>query len=254
MAISLVSQWLNIPEEVASAAEMMLNVRKLDAFYGRAQILFDVALKVRAGEVVVLVGRNGAGKSTTLKSVIGLVEHRGRVLFGGIDVSAWATDRIARAGLGYVPEERRIFAGLSVAENLSVGARPGATGEPGWDERRIVTLFPSLAELMERPAGRISGGEQQMLAIARSLMGNPRLVMLDEPSEGLAPLVVQRMAVAIAEMKAAGLAILLAEQNVHFARSVGDRAYVIEKGRIRADGPAAAVLADDAAARAYLAV
>ncbi|MFO1127513.1 MAG: ABC transporter ATP-binding protein [Rhodospirillales bacterium] len=240
---------------------MILDVRRLDAFYGRAQILFGLALKVNPGEVVVLVGRNGAGKSTVLKSVIGLVEHRGHVLFDGVDVSAWPTDRIARAGLGYVPEERRIFTGLTVAENLGVGARPVAgagagagAAAPGWDAHRVVALFPPLAHLMQRPAGRMSGGEQQMLAIGRSLMGNPRLIMLDEPSEGLAPLVVERMAAAIGEMKAAGLAILLAEQNVRFARAVADRAYVIEKGRIRADGPAAAVLADAAAARTYLAV
>ena len=236
---------------------MRLNVRNLDAFYGRARILFDVALKVGAGEVVVLVGRNGAGKSTTLKSVIGLVEHRGHILFEGVNVSAWPTDRIARAGLGYVPEDRRIFAGLTVAENLGVGRRPagqGQHGEPGWDESRVVALFPNLAPLMDRPAGRISGGEQQMLAIARTLMGHPRLIMLDEPSEGLAPLIVARMAAAIGEMKAAGLGILLAEQNVRFARSVGDRAYILEKGRIRADGPVAAVLADEEVARAYLAV
>ena len=233
---------------------MMLDVRSLDAFYSRAQILFDVALKVGAGEVVVLVGRNGAGKSTTLKSVIGLVAHRGHVLFEGVDVSAWPTDRIARAGLGYVPEDRRIFAGLTVAENLDVGRRPAGPGARGWDESRVGALFPNLAPLMDRPAGRISGGEQQMLAIARTLMGNPRLIMLDEPSEGLAPLIVERMAAAIGEMKAAGLGILLAEQNVHFARSVGDRAYVIEKGRIRADGPIAAVLADETVTRTYLAV
>lgn len=235
---------------------MMLDVRRLDAFYGRAQILFDVALKVGEGEVVVLVGRNGAGKSTTLKSVIGLVAHRGHVLFEGVDVSSWPTDRIARAGVGYVPEDRRIFAGLTVAENLSVGARrlPGEAADAGWNESRVAALFPNLAPLLDRPAGRISGGEQQMLSIARTLMGHPRLIMLDEPSEGLAPLIVERMAAAVGEMKRAGLAILLAEQNVHFARSVGDRAYVIEKGRIRAEGPVGAVLADEAAARAYLAV
>ncbi len=227
---------------------------RLDAFYGRAQILFEVAFKVAAGEVVVLIGRNGAGKSTTLKSIIGLVEHRGHVMFDGIDVSQWPTDRIARAGLGYVPEDRRIFAGLTVAENLGVGARRTARSERGWDESRIIALFPNLASLMDRPAGRISGGEQQMLAIARTLMGNPRLVMLDEPSEGLAPLVVERMAAAIGEMKAIGLGILLAEQNVPFARTVGDRAYVLEKGRIRAEGPVAAVLADEAMTSAYLAV
>jgi branched-chain amino acid transport system ATP-binding protein len=237
---------------------MMLDVRRLDAFYGRAQILFDVALKVNGGEVIVLVGRNGAGKSTTLKSVIGLVEHRGHILLEGIDVSAWPTDRIARAGLGYVPEDRRIFAGLSVAENLSVGARPPAGEGAGkgarWDESRLVALFPNLAPLLDRPAGRTSGGEQQMLAIARTLMGHPRLIMLDEPSEGLAPLVVERMAAAIGEMKRAGLGILLAEQNVRFARSVGDRAYILEKGRIRAEGPVPTVLGDEAVARAYLAV
>jgi branched-chain amino acid transport system ATP-binding protein len=234
---------------------MILEVHGLDAAYDRAEVLTGLTLHVAAGEVVVLIGRNGAGKSTALKAILGLMgRRRGRVLFRGEDVSRWPVDRLARAGVGYVPEERRIFAGLSVAENLAVGARPPAADRPGWTLPRLLRLFPNLAELLARPAGRISGGEQQMLAIARTLMGQPRLVLLDEPSEGLAPIIVGRMAAAVAEMKAAGLSVLLAEQSAPFARAVGDRAYVLEKGRIVLDGDVARLLADPAVSRAYLAV
>ena len=246
---------------------MILEVRQLAAFYERAQVLFDVTLRVAAGEVVVLVGRNGAGKSTTLRSIIGLVDRRrGRILFQGRDVVTMSVDRIARLGLGYVPEERRIFTDLTVAENLQVGARrpppgrqsslpPGRQSSlPLWTLDRVCTLFPKLAELMARPAGALSGGEQQMLTIARTLMGNPALIMLDEPSEGLAPKVVAQMADAVSEMKRSGLSVLLAEQNVHFARAVGDRAYILERGTIRMEGAAIALLGDEGITRTYLAV
>ena len=234
---------------------MKLEVHKLDAFYGRAQILFGVTLKVAAGEALALLGRNGAGKSTALRAILGLVaSRRGRVVLDGRDISGMATGRIVRRGLGWVPEDRRIFTDLTIEENLEIGRQPPRAGVPHWTPERLFTLFPNLAGLRRRPAGQLSGGEQQMLTIARTLMGNPCVIMLDEPSEGLAPLIVERMAVAVAEMKREGLAVLLAEQNLPFARAVSDRATIIEKGRIRFEGTLATLLADEAVARAYLAV
>ena len=234
---------------------MKLEVHELDCFYGRAQILFGVTLKVAAGEALALLGRNGAGKSTALRAILGLVaSRRGRVVLDGRDISGMATGRIVRRGLGWVPEDRRIFTDLTIEENLEIGRQPPRAGVPHWTPERLFTLFPNLAGLRRRPAGQISGGEQQMLTIARTLMGNPCVIMLDEPSEGLAPLIVERMAVAVAEMKREGLAVLLAEQNLPFARAVSDRATIIEKGRIRFEGTLATLLADEAVARAYLAV
>ena len=205
----------------------MLEVRRLSAGYGRARVLFDIDLAVEKGEVVALLGRNGAGKSTTLKSIIGLVRpSRGRITFAGHEIAGLAPYRIARLGLGYVPEERRIFADLTVAENLEVGRQPARENAPIWAAERLFALFPNLAALRRRPAGRTSGGEQQMLTIARTLMGNPRLVLLDEPSEGLAPVIVEQLARTIREIKAQGISVLLCEQNLHFAAHVADRAYI----------------------------
>ena len=233
----------------------MLSVEGLDAYYGRAHILRGVGFEARAGEVLALAGRNGAGKSTALKAVMGLVRPAaGRVRFGGRDVAGWEPHRIARLGLGYVPEERRIFADLSVMENLEVGRRPPRPGLSPWTPERLFALFPALAPLRDRPGGRMSGGEQQMLAIARTLMGNPRLILLDEPSEGLAPVVVEAMAQAVLSLKAEGVAVLLAEQNLHFAGRVADRAAVIETGRIAWRGTMVALLADEGVRRTYLAV
>jgi len=234
----------------------LLVIDGLDAFYGSGQILFGVSLRVSSGEVVALLGRNGAGKSTTLKSIMGLVQNRrGRIEFEGhrlIDLNAY---RIARQGLGYVPEDRRIFGDLTVEENLSVGRRqPAAGGPPVWTAERAFELFPALKALRHRVAGRLSGGEQQMLAVARTLMGNPRLILMDEPSEGLAPLVTEQMAAALITLKKTGLAILLSEQNVHFADFVSDRAYVIEKGHIRAEGPMTELARDPLLRSQYLAV
>ena len=211
----------------------LLEVRQLSAGYGRARILFDVAFHLEAGEVVMLAGRNGAGKSTTLRAVMGLIERAGEIRCDGRRVERLEPFEIARLGLGYVPEDRRIFTELTVAENLEVGRRAPRPGLPAWDEGRLFALFPNLAAMKERPAARMSGGEQKMLAIARTLMGNPLAVLLDEPSEGLAPLVVRQMADAIAELKRAGLAVLLCEQNARFAERLVDRTYLIEKGRIR---------------------
>ena len=212
---------------------MKLSVAALNSYYGPAHILFDVGLEVGAGEVVALLGRNGAGKSTTFRSIVGLVARReGQIIFEGTDVSKYPTHAIVREGLGYVPEERRIFTDLTVEENLEVGRRPARPGAPQWSKDKLFTLFPNLAEMRNRPGGRMSGGEQQMLTIARTLMGNPSLVLLDEPSEGLSPKIVEQMAHAILTMKKEGLSILVSEQNLHFARLISDRTYIIERGRI----------------------
>lgn len=211
----------------------LLEVRGLTAGYGPARVLFDVELELRAGEVVLLTGRNGAGKSTTLKAIMGLIARAGEVRFDATPLARLEAYEIARLGLGYVPEDRRIFSTLTVAENLEVGRRAPRAGLPPWDEARVRALFPPLAAMRDRLGARMSGGEQKMLAIARTLMGNPRAVLLDEPSEGLAPLVVHQMAGALAELKRAGLSVLVCEQNAQFAASVADRAYVIERGRVR---------------------
>jgi branched-chain amino acid transport system ATP-binding protein len=233
----------------------MLEVHRLSAFYGRAQILFDVSLHVGRGSVVALLGRNGAGKSTTLKAIAGLIAGRsGRVVLDGVDISTAPTHAIVRRGLGYVPEDRRIFTDLTVGENLDVGRQPPRAGVPRWDEDRLFALFPNLADVRHRPAGRISGGEQQMLTIARTLMGQPSLIMLDEPSEGLAPRIVEHLAAVIVELKAEGLSVLLSEQNLGFAEAVSDGAYIIEKGRIRFEGSMAALGADQDLGRTYLAL
>ena len=220
----------------------MLELRGLSAGYGRAEILFGLTLEARAGEVVVLLGRNGAGKSTTLKSVMGLLRPRaGEVAFEGHRIDRLPPYRIARLGLGYVPEDRRIFTDLTVMENLEVGRQAARPGAPHWSAERLFALFPNLGRMKDRRGGRMSGGEQQMLTIARTLMGNPKAVLLDEPSEGLAPVIVEQMAQTILELKKEGLCVLLCEQNLRFAHLVGDRAYILEKGHIRFAGSLGAV-------------
>lgn len=233
----------------------VLTVARLDAWYGPAQILDGVALEVRPGEVVALLGRNGAGKSTTFRSIVGLVPKRdGEVRFGDRDLIRMPTHDIVRLGLGWVPEDRRIFTDLTVEENLEVGRRPPRDGLTPWTPERLFALFPNLAEMRKRPGGRMSGGEQQMLTIARTLMGNPATVLLDEPSEGLAPRIVEEMAKAIGLLKREGLSILVSEQNLHFARLISDRAYIIERGRIRFGGTMAELEARPDIRDAYLAV
>ena len=233
----------------------MLTVNGLNAYYGRAHILADVAFEVATGEVVCLLGRNGAGKSTTLKSIIGLVRPAGgEIAFEGRRIERLEPYAIAQAGLGYVPEDRRIFTDLTVMENLEVGRQPARSGVPAWTPERLFALFPNLAAMRERPGGRMSGGEQQMLTIARTLMGNPSCLLLDEPSEGLAPVIVDQMAAAIRALKRQGLSVLLSEQNLHFAAAVSDRAYIIEKGRIRFSGTMAELAANDEVRSLYLAV
>jgi branched-chain amino acid transport system ATP-binding protein len=238
----------------------MLTVESLSAWYGAARILYDLSFEVGRGEVVALMGRNGAGKSTAIKSVMGLVAQRqGAVRFNGADISRLAPFEIARRGLGYTPEDRRIFVDLTVMENLDVGRqapRRFADGQPApsWTPDKVFALFPNLAEMPDRPGGSMSGGEQQMLTVARTLMGNPLLVLLDEPSEGVAPVIVEQMASTIVELKKEGLSILLSEQNIHFARMVCDRVYVIEKGQIRWHGSMAQLDDNLDVQRTYLTV
>ncbi len=239
-------------------AQPLLQAKNLNAWYGAAHILFDVDLQVGRGEVVALMGRNGAGKSTTLKALMGLLARRtGQVTFMGRDISQAQPHAIARSGLGFVPEDRRIFTDLTVLENLEVGRQPprhwpDGSAAPTWTPGALFKLFPNLGEMPHRPGGRISGGEQQMLTVARSLMGNPFLLLLDEPSEGVAPLIVEQMATMMGALKAQGVSILLSEQNMHFAGLVADRAYVLEKGQIRFQGAMAELAANDAVRRAFL--
>ncbi|CAM5773782.1 ABC transporter ATP-binding protein [Labrys miyagiensis] len=233
----------------------MLNVAALDSFYGPAQILHGVSLEIGRGEVVALIGRNGAGKSTTFRSIMGLVAGRlGAITLEGVAIIGLPTHEIARRGIGYVPEDRRVFTDLTVEENLEVGRQPARGGLKPWTPERLYDLFPNLGAMPRRHGGRMSGGEQQMLTIARTLMGNPAIVLLDEPSEGLAPKIVEDMARAILALKREGLSILLSEQNLHFARLIADRAYVIESGSIRYSGTMTELAADHAVQTEYLAL
>jgi branched-chain amino acid transport system ATP-binding protein len=235
-----------------------LEVEHLNAWYGAAQVLYDVTFAVGRGEVVALMGRNGAGKSTTMKAVMGLMPRRdGMVQVNGRDIFALKPYEIARLGVGFTPEDRRIFSDLTVLENLDAGRQPpraftDGTPAPSWTPESLFKLFPNLAELRHRPGGRMSGGEQQMLTIARTLMGNPLIVLLDEPSEGIAPLIVEEIADTIVELKKQGLSVLLSEQNVRFAEMVSDRAYLLEKGQIRWAGTMAELAKNTEIQRAYL--
>jgi branched-chain amino acid transport system ATP-binding protein len=224
----------------------LLALDDIHTAYGLSRVLFGVSLEVEAGECVSLLGRNGVGKTTTLRSIMGLTPPaRGHVRWHGREVTGWPPHRAARAGIGFVPEDRRIFAELSVWENLEVGAR-AARRAGRWTIEAVGELFPVLRERRDQPGGFLSGGEQQMLTIARTLMGNPELLLLDEPSEGLAPLVVAMLRDKIAELKAQGLTILLAEQGIDFALSLADRVYVLEKGTVRFAGPARELREDTA--------
>jgi branched-chain amino acid transport system ATP-binding protein len=237
----------------AAAPDAILTVEDIYTAYGLSQVLFGVSIEVKRGECVCLLGRNGVGKTTTMRSIIGLTPPaRGRVVWKGRDVTGRAPYQIARAGIGFIPEDRRIFAELTVWENLDVATRGGRDG--GWTIERVFDLFPKLRELVGRQGGFLSGGEQQMLTIARTLMGNPELLLLDEPSEGLAPLVVLHLKEQIARLKQDGLTILLAEQNVDFSLDLADRVYVLEKGHIRYHGTAREFRADDAIRHQYLAL
>lgn len=215
----------------------MLSVSGLETFYGPAQALFDVGFDVPRGRVVALLGRNGAGKSTTLKSIMGLVSPaRGRIVFAGQDVVGLRPHQLYRLGLGYVPEERRIFTGLTVEENLTVGQQPPRPELPPWTAEKLYALFPNLTDVWRRLGGQISGGEQQMLTIARTLMGNPLVLLLDEPSTGLAPRITAQLAQAILDLRESGLTVLLSEQNLRFAAAIADHAVILETGRVRWSG------------------
>ncbi len=234
---------------------MMLTLNSISSGYGRGQVLFDVSVSLAAGEVVVLLGRNGAGKTTTLKTVIGIVPlTSGDIQFENESIARLSSHIRVQRGLAYVPEDRRIFTDLTVAENLAVGVQKPRQGVSNWSLERVLELFPKLKEMLNRPGGQMSGGEQQMLTIARSLLGNPRVILLDEPSEGLAPVIVERIAEAILALKREGIAILLSEQNYHFAQIVSDRAYVLELGHVRFSGSMEALRADDSIRQRYLSV
>src|SRR5689334_8089704 len=222
----------------------LLELRDVHAAYGLSRVLFGISLEVNPGECVCLLGRNGVGKTTTMRTVMGLTPpSTGHVRFKSGDITGWAPYRVARAGIGFVPEDRRVFADLSVWENLDVAGR--AAARPGhWTIETVTELFPVLATLRDRQGGFLSGGEQQMLTIARTLMGNPELLLLDEPSEGLAPLVVQALLTKIGELKAQGLTILLAEQGIEFSLALADRVYVLEKGAVRFSGSSAELRSD----------
>jgi len=244
---------VSVETAAPSSTVPILTVEDVYTAYGLSQVLFGVSLEVRPGECVCLLGRNGVGKTTTMRSIIGLTPPtRGRVMWKGQNVAGRAPYQIARAGIGFIPEDRRIFADLTVWENLDVATR--GRHEGGWTVERVFDLFPKLRELMGRQGGFLSGGEQQMLTIARTLMGNPELLLLDEPSEGLAPLVVEHMKAQIGRLKRDGLTILLAEQNVEFSLDLADRVYVLEKGHIRFHGTARDFRADDTIRHQYLAI
>ncbi len=229
----------------------LLQVEALEAWYGRAQALFGLRFAVGTGEVLALLGRNGAGKSTTLKALMGLVARRGEVRLEGHALGQAAPHAICRAGLAYVPEERRIFTDLSVRENLELAQRPARPGLPGWDLARVLDRLPALAPLLARRGGQVSGGEQQLLALARGLLANPRVLLLDEPCEGMAPQWIEQVSALVAEVKGDGMAVLLSEQNLALAAAVSDRALVLERGETRHQGAMREVV-EDAVLRAEL--
>ena len=233
----------------------MLTISNINSFYGAAHILHDVSLTISQGEAVALLGRNGAGKSTLMKSIIGIVPPRsGKIMFEGKEVSGLDPFMIARRGVGFVPEDRRIFVSLTVEENLEVGRRHAPTGREPWTREKLYSIFPNLAEMRGRLAAHMSGGEQQMLTVARTLMGNPSLILLDEPSEGLSPKIVEQVAQAIIRVTASGITVLLSEQNMHFASLISERAYVIEKGQIKFSGTIDSLRSNDDIRRNFLAI
>src|SRR5262249_27008813 len=234
----------------------LLEVSHVHTFYGDSHILTDLSLNVGEGEVVCLLGRNGAGKSTTLKSIIGIAPPRaGEIRLRGRDVRGLPPFRVARLGIGYVPEDRRVFPNLTVRENLEVARKTWGTSRSArWTADRVFELFPRLLERRHQRAGSLSGGEQQMLTIARTLMGSPEVLLLDEPSEGLAPLVVEMLEEQLRHLKAEGLTMILTEQNVAFVSELGDRVYILENGTVRYEGSMTSFLGDHEVRRAYLAV
>ena len=234
---------------------MLLEVHDINTYYGLSHILFDISLEVDKGEVVVLLGRNGAGKTTTMRSIMGLTPPKtGRVIFNGKEVTGAPPYQVARLGIGFVPEDRRIFPDLSVRSNLEVGLRKTGKKNSVWTIDRIYEIFPRLKELAPRRGGNLSGGEQQMLTISRTLMGNPDLILLDEPSEGLAPIVVKALGDFIDLLKREGTTILLSEQNVKFSLKHSDRAYIVDNGHIKYQGTIEELSRDAEVTKRYLAV
>ena len=232
-----------------------LAVEAIHTAYGLSRVLFGVSLEVHAGECIALIGRNGVGKTTTMRSIIGLTPPAsGRVMWKGRDIARLGPHRICRMGIGFVPEDRRIFPELTVWENLDIARRAGPDGKTTWREEQVFALFPDLEEIGDRRGGVLSGGQQQMLTIARTLMGNPELLLLDEPSEGLAPLIVEQLRQRVAELKATGLSIVLAEQNLQFVMALADRVYILEKGEVRFTGTPADLQADKSIVQQFLTV
>jgi branched-chain amino acid transport system ATP-binding protein len=237
------------------SVRVVLSVEGIDVFYGKSQILFGVSLQVKEGQTVALLGRNGAGKSTTLKAIVGLVPpRRGTIRVLGRDMTGRPAYQIARIGLGYVPEDRQVFPEHTVEDNLLIAQKKGPDGRDEWSVEHVYRIFPALEPLRQRMAGRLSGGEQQMLAIARTLMGNPIALLLDEPSQGLAPIVVARIAEVLQHLRGSGATILLAEQNMHFCLGIASDALVIDKGEIVYADTIDALKADDSVRQRYLAM
>jgi branched-chain amino acid transport system ATP-binding protein len=236
-------------------SEVLLSATGLNTCYGRAHILRDMALEGRRGQVTALLGRNGAGKSTTMKAIIGLVPLvSGDIVYNGQSVARMPSYKVARLGIGYVPEERRIFKDLTVMENLEVGTKRGRSNKVQWTADRLLELFPNLGAMRNRLGGRMSGGEQQMLSIARTLMGNPDLLLLDEPSEGVAPRIVEQLAEAIQAVVAEGMSVIVSEQNLHFAEMIASEAIIIEKGVPRYSGRMSDLKRNEAVQKEYLSV
>lgn len=234
---------------------MVLEVNGVNTFYGLSHILFDVSLEVNEGEVLVLLGRNGAGKTTTLRSIMGLTPPKtGTVRFKGMDITRLAPYKVARLGIGFVPEDRKIFPDLSVQANLEVGERRSGRRTNRWTYERVFQAFPRLRELAHKRGGTLSGGEQQMLTIARTLMGDPDLLLLDEPSEGLAPIVVRDLGLFLDTLKQEGMTVLLSEQNLRFSLKHSDRAYILDGGHIKFSGSIEELDKDDEVKKRYLAV
>jgi branched-chain amino acid transport system ATP-binding protein len=237
------------------STQPVIQVEDLDVYYGTSQILFGVGLSVQPGQTMALLGRNGAGKSTTLKAIMGLAPaRRGRITLSGRVVSGLKPHHLARAGLGFVPEDRQIFPDHTVEDNLVIGRKKGPDGQDEWSIRRVYEVFPLLKPLRYRIAGRLSGGEQQMLAIARTLMGNPALLLLDEPSEGLAPIIVQRIGELLRQLSGSGATVLIAEQNMHFCLGLASHATIIDKGQIVYSATIEDLKANDNIRRRYLAL
>lgn len=232
-----------------------LEVAGIHTSYGLSQVLFGVSFNVEAGQCISLIGRNGVGKTTTMRSIMGLTPpNEGHIRFEGEDITHMPTHRISKLGVGFVPEERRIFPDLTVWENLDIARRGSVNGSGGWGEDEVFDLFPDLAEIRTRLGGVLSGGQQQMLTIARSLMGNPRLLLLDEPSEGLAPRVVENVREKVGQLKASGMTIILAEQNLKFVMSLSDYCHIMEKGEIKYSGTPADLRAEPEVLERYLTV